>query len=113
MSSQTQGTLAISSNTGIGHDDGVVEVPSPHGTGGSLARQATPVAVCVSAAAHEALVHECTLDEVQARLLTLETCQKRTEVQLDFLIRIHQPVERPTSAAKAPPDQPGTDLDTA
>uniref|UniRef100_M4C2D5 Uncharacterized protein n=1 Tax=Hyaloperonospora arabidopsidis (strain Emoy2) TaxID=559515 RepID=M4C2D5_HYAAE len=92
MSSQTQGTLTTSPETGINHDDVFVEVPSPHGTGGSLARQATPVAVGVSAAAHEALVQEVkcfletlgqtqsTPDAVQARLSTFETIQTRMEV---------------------------------
>uniref|UniRef100_M4C4W7 Uncharacterized protein n=1 Tax=Hyaloperonospora arabidopsidis (strain Emoy2) TaxID=559515 RepID=M4C4W7_HYAAE len=58
MSSQTQGTLATSQDTDIDHDDDVVEVPSLHGTGGSLDLQATPVAVGVPAAAHEPLVQE-------------------------------------------------------
>ena len=58
MSSQTRGIPATSTNTGIGHDDDVVEDPSLHGTGGSLVGQAMPVAVSVSAAANEALVHE-------------------------------------------------------
>uniref|UniRef100_M4C4B7 Uncharacterized protein n=1 Tax=Hyaloperonospora arabidopsidis (strain Emoy2) TaxID=559515 RepID=M4C4B7_HYAAE len=99
MSSQTQGFPATSSDTGIGHDDDVVAVLSPHGTGGSLAGQSTPAAFGVLAAAHEALVHEVnslretlgqtqrTLDAVQARLSTFETIQTRMEVQLDLLIR--------------------------
>ena len=85
MNSQTQGTLATSPDTGIGYDDDVVAVPSSHGTGGSLAGQATPVAVVVSDAANEALFHEVnslrkiliqtqrTLDAVHARLSTFET----------------------------------------
>ena len=125
MSSQTLGIPATSPDTGIGHEDDVVEVPSPNGTGGSLVGQAMPVAVSVSAAANEALVHEVnslretlgqtqrTLDAVQARLSKFETSQKRVEVQLDLLIRMRQPVARPTSAAQAPPDQPGTHPDTA
>ena len=56
MSSQTQGTPATS--PGIGHDDGVVAVSYPQGTGGSIARQATPMAAGVTAATHAALVHE-------------------------------------------------------
>ena len=76
----------------------------------------------MSDAAHEALVHSLrktlgqtqrTLNTVQARLLTFETSQIRTEVQLDLLIRMQQPVARPTSAAQAPLNQPGTDPDTA
>ena len=99
MSSQTQGTLATSPDTGIGHDDDVVAVLSPHGTGGSLAGQSTPAAFGVLAAAHEALAHEvnslretlgqtqCTLDAVRACLSMFETIQTRMEVQLDLLIR--------------------------
>ena len=34
------GYPVTSPDTGIGHDDDVVAVPSPHGTGGSLAGQA-------------------------------------------------------------------------
>uniref|UniRef100_M4BY86 Uncharacterized protein n=1 Tax=Hyaloperonospora arabidopsidis (strain Emoy2) TaxID=559515 RepID=M4BY86_HYAAE len=100
MGSQTQGIPATSPDTGIGHEDDVVEVPSPNGTGGSFAVQETPVAVGVSAASHEALVQEVnslretlgqtqrTLDAVQARLSKFETSQKRVEVQLDLLIRM-------------------------
>ena len=58
MRFQTQGIPVTSPDTGIDHDNDVVAVSSPYGTGGSLAGQATPVAVGVSAAAHEALVHE-------------------------------------------------------
>uniref|UniRef100_M4BQ78 Uncharacterized protein n=1 Tax=Hyaloperonospora arabidopsidis (strain Emoy2) TaxID=559515 RepID=M4BQ78_HYAAE len=113
MCSQTQGIPATSPDTGIGHHDDVVAVPSPHGTGGSLAGQATPVAVGVSAAAHESLVHEVnSLRETLGR--TQRTIDAtRMEVQLDLLIRMQQPVAWPTSAAQAPPDQPGTDSDTA
>ena len=84
------------------------------------------MAVGVSAAAHEALVngvnslHETlgqtqrTLDASQALLFsTFETIQKRMEVQLDLLIRMQQPVAKPTFTAQASPDQPGTDPDTA
>ena len=58
------------------------------------------MAVGVSAAAHEALVHEVnglretlgqtqrTPDAVQARLSTFGTSQTRMEVQLDLLIRM-------------------------
>ena len=80
----------------------------------------------MSAAAHKALVREVnslcetlgrtqrTLDAVQAHLSTFEMSQTRMEVQLDLLIRIKHPVANPTSAAQAPPpDQPGTDPDTA
>ena len=46
-SSQTQSTPATSPDTGIGHENDVVEVTSLHGTGGFLARQAMPVVVGV------------------------------------------------------------------
>ena len=39
MSSQTQGTPVTSPDTGVGHDDDIVEVTSPHGTGGPLTHQ--------------------------------------------------------------------------
>ena len=58
MSSYTQGTPATSSDTRIGHYDDVVVVTSPHGTGGSFARQEMPVAPGVLPAALEALIHE-------------------------------------------------------
>ena len=75
MSSQTQGIPTTSLDTGIGHDDDVA-VPSPHGTGGSPAGQATLVAVGESAAAHEALVHEVnshrqTLGQTQRTLVEI------------------------------------------
>ena len=115
MSSQTQSIFAASPIIGIVYDDGVVAVTSPHGTGVPLARQATPAAVGVSSASHEALGYEVkslrgtfgqnqrTLDAVQARLSTFERSRTRMEVQLDLLIRMQQPVAKPTSAAQAPP----------
>ena len=124
MSSRDQGTFATSPDTGIGHDDDVVAVFSPHGTGCSLACQATPAAVGVSAAAHKELVQEVsrlretlgqtqrTLDVLQARLSTFKTSQTRMKVQLDFLIRMQQHVAKTTSEAKATPDQTRTDPDT-
>ena len=78
----------------------------------------------MSAAAHETLVHKVnslretldqtqrTLDAEQGRLSTFETIQTRMEVQLDVLIRMQQPIAKPTSAAQAPPDKPGRDPDT-
>ena len=84
ISSQTQGILATSPDTVIGHDDDIVAVTSSHGTGGSLACQASPAAVGSSAAAHEDLIQEVnsfhetlgqtqrTLDAVQARLCTIK-----------------------------------------
>ena len=102
MSSQTQSTAATSPDTGIDHDDDVVAVTYLHRTGGSLARQATPVASGVLAAAHAALVQtvnslretsnqtKSTLYAMQARLWTFETSQTRTESQLDLLIRMQQ-----------------------
>uniref|UniRef100_M4BHU2 Uncharacterized protein n=1 Tax=Hyaloperonospora arabidopsidis (strain Emoy2) TaxID=559515 RepID=M4BHU2_HYAAE len=113
MSFQTEVIPATSPDTGIGYDDDVVAVPSSHGTGGSLAGQATPVAVVVSDAANEALFHEVN----SLRKILIQTQRTldatRIEVQLDLLIRTQQPVARPTPAAQAPPDQPETDPDTA
>ena len=98
---------------------------SPHGTGDSLARQATPLTVGVLAAAHEALAHKVnslretlgqtqnTLDAVQACLATFETIQTRVEMKLELLIRMQQPMAKPISAVQAPPDQPETDPDPA
>uniref|UniRef100_A0AAV1V2H5 Uncharacterized protein n=1 Tax=Peronospora matthiolae TaxID=2874970 RepID=A0AAV1V2H5_9STRA len=56
MSFQTQGTHATSPDIGSDHDDEVVEVPAPHKPGSSLAYQATPVAVGVSAESQTELV---------------------------------------------------------
>ena len=49
----------------------------------------------------------------QARIQALESGQVRMEVQLDLLIRIQQPMERPTYAAQAPPNLRRTDIDMA
>ena len=110
MSSRTQNTLDTSPDTCIVHDEDVVAVPSPHGTGGSLACKATPAEVCVSAVVHEDLVQEVnsfretlgqtqrTHDAIQARLSTFETNQTRTEAQLDLLIRMQQPGKDPDTA---------------
>ena len=88
MSFQTQGTPATSPDTVIGHDDEVVAVTSPHGTGRSLAHQAMLVEAGVLAVAHEDLAHEvkslldtlsqtqCTLDAVQTCLLTLRRIRR-------------------------------------
>ena len=114
-----------SPDTFTGHDDGVVAVTFPHRTGGFLARQATLVETGVLAAAHATLVHEVnslretlgqtqrTLGAVQALLLTFETSQTRTEMQIDLLIRMQKPVARNTFAAQTPPDQHMLDPDTA
>uniref|UniRef100_A0AAV1TW54 Uncharacterized protein n=1 Tax=Peronospora matthiolae TaxID=2874970 RepID=A0AAV1TW54_9STRA len=114
MSFQTQGTHATSPDIDRDHDDGVVEVPAPHGTISSLAYQATPVAVGVSSEIHAELVKKVedlgetlgqtqnALCEVQSRLETLEgdcarlqmmeSRQTRVEAQLDLLIRMQHPV---------------------
>ena len=49
----------------------------------------------------------------QSRVQALEMDQARMEAQLDLLIRIQQPVARPTFAAQAPPISRGTDPDMA
>ena len=125
MSSKTQGTLTTSFNNGIDHDDDVVAVSSQYGTRGFLDRQSTQVTPCVSAADRADLVRELntlretlgltqsTLDVVQALLSSLETNHTRTETQLDLLIRMQQPVAKPTFAAQEPPDQTRTYPDTA
>ena len=125
MSSQTQGTLATSPDTGIDHGGDAVAVSSQHGTVGSLACLATPVAVGVSAADHVNLVQEVnslreTLgqtqrmnDALQDRVKALETSQTRMEAQLDLLIRIQHPAARPTAVAQVPFGRHGTDPDTA
>ena len=58
ISFQAMGTPATSPDTGICRVIDFVALTSLHGTRGSLARQAKPMAAGVSAAAHEALVHE-------------------------------------------------------
>ena len=58
MSSQTQGNIATSPDTGIDLCDDAASEVSPHGTVSSLDRQATQEGVDVSAQAHEDLVSE-------------------------------------------------------
>uniref|UniRef100_M4B7H5 Uncharacterized protein n=1 Tax=Hyaloperonospora arabidopsidis (strain Emoy2) TaxID=559515 RepID=M4B7H5_HYAAE len=53
------------------------------------------------------------LDATQARVQVLESGHTRMEAQPDLLIRMQQPMARPTSAAQAPPSSCGTDPDTA
>uniref|UniRef100_A0AAV1TXD0 Uncharacterized protein n=1 Tax=Peronospora matthiolae TaxID=2874970 RepID=A0AAV1TXD0_9STRA len=130
MSFQTQGTHATSPDIGSDHDDDVVEVPAPHGTTNSLAYQATPVAVGVSAESHAELVKKvedlretlgqtqnalgearsrlATLEGDRARLQMMESLQTRVEAQLDLLIRMQHPVATPMYAAQAPSSQHGT-----
>ena len=84
MSSQTQGTLATSPDTGIDHGGDAVAVSSQHGTVGSLACLATPVAVGVSAADHVNLVREVnslreTLGQTQRTNVALQESVKALE----------------------------------
>uniref|UniRef100_M4B2M6 Uncharacterized protein n=1 Tax=Hyaloperonospora arabidopsidis (strain Emoy2) TaxID=559515 RepID=M4B2M6_HYAAE len=125
MSSPTPGTLATLPDTDIGHDDDVVSGVSPHGTGGSLAHRPASVEVGVPKEEHEEVILELSgiretldktqsaLDVTQARVQALESGHTRMEAQLDLLIRMQQPMARPTSAAQAPPSSRGTDPDTA
>uniref|UniRef100_M4B6L5 Uncharacterized protein n=1 Tax=Hyaloperonospora arabidopsidis (strain Emoy2) TaxID=559515 RepID=M4B6L5_HYAAE len=53
------------------------------------------------------------LNATRARVQELESGHTRMEAQLDLLIRMQQPVARPTSAAQAPPSSRKTDPDTA
>ena len=125
MSSPTLVTHATSPNIGIGHEDDVVPGVSPHGTGGSLAHRAASVKVGVPKEEHGKVLLELkgfretlgktqsALDATQARVQALESSHNRMEAQLDFLIRIQQPMARPASAAQAPPSSCGMDPDTA
>uniref|UniRef100_M4B6B3 Uncharacterized protein n=1 Tax=Hyaloperonospora arabidopsidis (strain Emoy2) TaxID=559515 RepID=M4B6B3_HYAAE len=125
MSSPTLGTLATLPDTGIGHGDDVVSEVSPRGTGGSLSHRAASVGVGVPKEEHEKVLLEMNglrdtlgkthgaLDATQARVQALESGHTRNEAQLDLLIRIQQPMARPTSAVQAPPSSRGTDPDTA
>ena len=47
----------------------------------------------------------------QAHVYALELIQASMEAQLDLLIRIKQPMVRPTYAAQVPPSSRGTDPD--
>ena len=100
MSSPTPGTRSTSPDTGIGHDDDVVSVVSPHGTGGFLAHREASVVVGVPKKKHEKVLLEVSglratlgntqrsLDATQARVQALELGQTRMEAQLDLLIQI-------------------------
>uniref|UniRef100_M4BPF9 Uncharacterized protein n=1 Tax=Hyaloperonospora arabidopsidis (strain Emoy2) TaxID=559515 RepID=M4BPF9_HYAAE len=48
-----------------------------------------------------------------ARLSKFKTRQTWMEMQLDLLIWMQQPVAKLTSATQAPPNQPGTNFDSA
>ena len=121
MSSPTLGTLATLPDTDIGHDDDVVSGVSPHGTGGSLAHRAPSVEVGIPKEEHEKVLLELrglretlgktqsVLVATQARVEALESGHTRMEAQLDLLIRMQQPMARPTSAAQAPPSSHGKD----
>ena len=125
MSSSTLGTHGTSPNIGIGYDDDVVSGVSPHRTGGSLVDRAASVEVVLPKEEHEKVLLEMSglretlsktqsaLDATQDRVQALQSGHSRTEAQLDLLIRMQQPVARPTSAAQAPPSSRGTDPDTA
>uniref|UniRef100_A0AAV1UC53 Uncharacterized protein n=2 Tax=Peronospora matthiolae TaxID=2874970 RepID=A0AAV1UC53_9STRA len=130
MSFQTQGTHATSPDIGSDHDEDVVKVPATHGTLSSLAYQAMPVAVGVSAESHGELVKKvedlrgilgqtqnavgevrsrlATLEGDHARLQMMESRQTRGEAQLDISIRMQHPVATPMYAAQAPSSQHGT-----
>ena len=124
MSFPTQGSLATLPDTGIGRDDDVVSGVSPHRTGGSLVHRAASVEVGVPKEEHEKVLlglsglretlgkTQSVLDATQARVQALESGHNRMEAQLDFLIRMQQPMARPISAARAPPSSRGTDPDT-
>ena len=125
MSSPSPGTHATSPNIGIGHDENVVSGVSPHGNSGSFAHRAASVEVGVPKEEHEKVLLELNglretsgktqsaLDATQARVQALESGHTRMEAQLDLLIRMQQPVARPTFAAQAPPRSRETDPDTA
>uniref|UniRef100_M4B4F1 Uncharacterized protein n=1 Tax=Hyaloperonospora arabidopsidis (strain Emoy2) TaxID=559515 RepID=M4B4F1_HYAAE len=111
MSSPTPGTHSTSPDIGIGHDDDVATGVSPHGTGGSLAHREASVEVGVPKEGHEKVLLELNglrdtlgktqsaLDATQAYVQVLESGHTRMETQLDLLIRMQQPMARPTSAA--------------
>uniref|UniRef100_A0AAV1UNA1 Uncharacterized protein n=1 Tax=Peronospora matthiolae TaxID=2874970 RepID=A0AAV1UNA1_9STRA len=127
---QTQGTHTTSADIDSDHHDDVVKIPVPHGTVSSLAYQATPVSVVVSAEGHAELVKKAedlretlrqtqnalvearfrlaTLEGNRAHLQMMESRQTRVETQLDLLIRMQNPVATPMYAAQAPSSQHGT-----
>ena len=132
-SSPSPDTLATLPYTGIGPDDCVVSEASPHVTGGSLAHRAASVVGGVPREEHEKVLLELSrlretsgqtqiaLDAMQARVQTLELGQARVQAlemgqarmegQLDLLIRMQQPMARPTYAAQVHPSSRGTDPD--
>ena len=124
-SSQTPGTLATLPDTGIDPDDDVVLGVVPHGIGGSLAHRAASEVVGIPKEEHEKVLLELSglretlgqtqsaFDAMRARVRALELGQARMEAQLDLLIRIQQPMAKPTYPAQAPPSSRGTDPDTA
>uniref|UniRef100_A0AAV1UMG7 Uncharacterized protein n=1 Tax=Peronospora matthiolae TaxID=2874970 RepID=A0AAV1UMG7_9STRA len=121
MSSPTPSIHATSPHTGIGHDDGVVPVFSPHVTGGFLAYQVASVEVGVPkeeyakelikpSGLRETLAKtKSALGETQFNVRALESGHTRIKVQFDILIRIQQPMDRPTPATQAPPSLRGMD----
>ena len=114
MCSPTPATRATSTDNRIGHDDDVDSGVSPRGTGGSLAHRAASVVVGVPKEEHEKVLLEMSglretlsktqsaLDATQARVQALESGNTRTDAHLDLLIRIQQPMARPTYAAQSP-----------
>ena len=124
-SSPTPGTLATSPDTVIDPDDDVVSGVAPHETGGSLAHRAASEVVGIPKDEHEKVLLELSglreilgkaqsaFDAMRARVQALELGQARMEDQLDLLIRIQQPMARPTHPEQAPPSSRGTDPDTA
>uniref|UniRef100_M4BFD3 Uncharacterized protein n=1 Tax=Hyaloperonospora arabidopsidis (strain Emoy2) TaxID=559515 RepID=M4BFD3_HYAAE len=125
MSSPTPGTHATSPDIDISHDEDVVSGVSSHGTGGSITHRAASVEVGVPKEEHEKVLLELSglretlgktqsaLDATQARVQALESGHTRMKTQIDLLIRMQQPMARPTSAAQATPSSRGTNPDTA
>ena len=80
MSSPTPDTRATSPDTVIGHDDDVVSVVSPHGTGGSLSHRAASVVVGgVPREEHEKVLLELsglreTLGKTQSAFDAMQAC---------------------------------------
>ncbi|CAI5714208.1 unnamed protein product [Hyaloperonospora brassicae] len=124
-SSPTPGTLATSPDTGIGHDDDVVEGFSPHGAGGSLAHRAASVVVGVPKKEHEKVLLELSglretlgktqneLGAMQARVQALELALARVDGQLNLLAQMQQSTSRLYFQAQAPPSSHGMGPDTA
>ena len=124
-SSPTPDTLATSPDTGVVHYDDVIPGLSPYGSGGSLSHRAASEVVGIPKEDHEKVLLELSglretlrktqsaFDAMRARTQALGLGQARMEARLDLLIRIQQPMARPTYAAQAPASSRGTDPDTA